>query len=230
MIRVLIADDQTLVRQAFSVMLGVEDDFELVGQCANGEEALAQATSGVDVVLMDIEMPVMNGIEATRRIRAVPDAPEVIIVTTFDRDDYLFDALRAGAAGFMLKNADPEELVRSIRTVVTGSALLAPEVTRRVIEQALGALPVGAQHPGLARLTGREQEILTLMAQGWSNAEIAERAFVSETTVKTHVSSILTKLQVRDRVQAVIIAIHSGLARESPPQEGDAATRFPHPD
>lgn len=217
MTRVLLADDQALVRQAFSVMLGVEDDLELVGQCGNGHEAVELARTGVDVVLMDIEMPVMNGIDATRAIRARPDAPEVIILTTFDRDDYLFEALRAGAAGFMLKNSDPEHLLASIHTVARGGALLAPEVTRRVIAQAVSAQPRTDVHPGLARLTAREREVLAMMGRGLSNSEIASAAFVSETTVKTHVSSIFTKLGARDRVQAVITAIQAGLADSSSP-------------
>ena len=220
MIRVVLADDQALVRRAFALMLSVEDDIQVVGQCSNGAEAVAMcADGGCDVVLMDIEMPVMNGIEATRRIRA-NSAAEVIVLTTFDRDDYLFEALRAGAAGFLLKNAEPEKLLESIRTVACGDALLAPEVTRRVIA---GAVEQRRSEPtvsaGLQRLTSRERGVLVLMAAGLSNAEIAERLVVGEATVKSHVSSCLSKLGVRDRVQAVIHAFEHGLV--SPGQSGD---------
>ena len=219
MIRVLLVDDQTLVRQAFALMLSVEDDIDLVGQCGIGAEAIAKAGL-CDVVLMDIEMPVMNGIEATRQIRAEHPGTEVIVLTTFDRDDYLFEALEAGAAGFLLKNAEPEKLLESIRTVASGDALLAPEVTRRVIA---GAVEQRRSEPtvsaGLQRLTSRERGVLVLMAAGLSNAEIAERLVVGEATVKSHVSSCLSKLGVRDRVQAVIHAFEHGLV--SPGQSGD---------
>ncbi len=215
MIRVLLVDDQTLVRQAFALMLSVEDDLELVGQCGNGAEAVKIAGL-CDVVLMDIEMPVLNGIEATRRIRAEHTDVEVIMLTTFDRDDYLFEALDAGAAGFLLKNAEPEKLLESIRTVAAGGALLAPEVTRRVIAGAVEArrLPP-APSPGLQSLTSRERDVLVLMAGGLSNSEIARRLVVGEATVKTHVSSCLSKLGVRDRVQAVIHAFEHGLVSPS---------------
>ncbi len=211
MIKVLLVDDQRLVRQAFALMLSVEDDIQLVGQCGNGEEAVASA-GRCDIVLMDIEMPVLNGIEATRRIRATHPQVEVIVLTTFDRDDYLFAALEAGAAGFLLKNAEPEKLMESIRTVAAGDALLAPEVTRRVIAGAIeGRREAPTSSPGLQRLTARERDVLTLMAAGLSNAEIAGRLVVSEATIKTHVSSCLAKLDVRDRVQAVIHAFEHGL-------------------
>lgn len=215
MIRVLLVDDQSLVRQAFALMLSVEDDIQLVGQCGNGADAVA-ASGGCDVVLMDIEMPVLNGIEATRRIRATHPAVEVIVLTTFDRDDYLFEALDAGAAGFLLKNAEPEKLLESIRTVAGGGALLAPEVTRRVIAGAVrGRHALPPSSAGLERLTSRERGVLVLMAEGLSNAEIAERLVVGEATVKTHVSSCLAKLGVRDRVQAVIHAFEHGLVSPS---------------
>lgn len=212
MIKVLLVDDQALVRQAFALMLSVEDDIELVGQCGNGAEALEMVSrTSCDVVLMDIEMPVLNGIEATRRI-AASDGPEVIVLTTFDRDDYLFEALQAGAAGFLLKNAEPEKLLESIRTVADGGALLAPEVTRRVIEEAVA----GRRRPSpdvstLSKLTDRERDVLALVARGMSNAEVATELFVGEATVKSHVSSCLAKLGVRDRVQAVIQAYELGL-------------------
>ncbi len=217
MIKVLLVDDQSLVRQAFALMLSVEDDIELVGQCGNGAEAIARA--GVsDVVLMDIEMPVLNGIEATRRIRATHPTVEVIVLTTFDRDDYLFEALDAGAAGFLLKNAEPEKLLESIRTVAAGGALLAPEVTRRVIAGAVRSRrTVLTPSPGLQRLTPRERDVLVLMAAGLSNAEIAQRLVVGEATIKTHVSSCLSKLGVRDRVQAVIHAFEHGVVSPSEP-------------
>lgn len=211
MIRVLLVDDQTLVRQAFALMLSVEEDISLVGQCGNGAEALKMADL-CDVILMDIEMPVMDGLEATRCVRTAHPHVEVIVLTTFDRDDYLFEALEAGAAGFLLKNAEPEKLLESIRTVAAGDALLAPEVTRRVIAGAVAGRR--ATHPAsdaLERLTARERDVLTLMAAGLSNAEIADRLFVCESTIKTHVSACLAKLGVRDRVQAVIHAFEHGL-------------------
>lgn len=217
MIRVLLVDDQSLVRQAFALMLSVEDDIRLVGQCGNGADAVA-AAKRCDVVLMDIEMPVLGGIEATRRIRCEHPSVEVIVLTTFDRDDYLFEALDAGAAGFLLKNAEPEKLLESIRTVAAGGALLAPEVTRRVIAGAVqGRHATPPPSAGLARLTSRERGVLVLMAAGLSNAEIAERLVVGEATVKTHVSSCLAKLGVRDRVQAVIHAFEHGLVTPSNP-------------
>lgn len=214
MIRVLLVDDQVLVRRAFALMLSVEPDLDLVAEAGDGTEAVAATQDHKpDVVLMDIEMPIMNGIEATTRIRETSDA-EVIILTTFDRDDYLFDALQAGAAGFLLKNTEPEKLLESIRTVASGSGLLAPEVTRRVIAEAVHgrAQDQPIDDKRLAGLTTREREVLALMATGASNAEIAAELVVSEATVKTHVSSCLAKLQVRDRVQAVIIAFETGLA------------------
>lgn len=218
MIRIALVDDQALIRRAFALMLSVEDDVELVGEAADGAAAAELArTEAPDIILMDIEMPRMTGLEATRLIRASGPA-QVIILTTFDRDDYLFDALEAGAAGFLLKNCEPERLLEAIRIVADGGALLAPEVTRRVISQAVAAKRPAAvpPHPALARLTQRERDVLIAMAQGRSNAEIAEDLFVSEATVKTHVSSLLAKLDVRDRVQAVIFAFEHGLAGTHP--------------
>ncbi|MFD0866608.1 response regulator [Tessaracoccus lubricantis] len=215
--RVALVDDQALVRRAFSLMLSVEDDIELVGEAGDGHGAVDLAASRTpDIMLMDIEMPRMNGLEATRAVREAGDT-QVIILTTLDRDDYLFDALEAGAAGFLLKNCEPERLLEAIRTVADGGALLAPEVTRRVIEQALHAVANGTHpHPAIERLTQRELDVLAAMAQGLSNAEIAAELYVSEATVKTHVSSCLAKLGVRDRVQAVIFAFEHGLTRSHP--------------
>ena len=226
-IRVLIVDDQLLVRSGFTMMLSVEDDIEVVGDVANGELGVAAAREhSPDVILMDVQMPVMDGIEATRVIVG-DDLGRVVILTTFDRDDYLFDALQAGASGFLLKNADPEQLVDAIRAGADGHALLAPEVTTRVIAAmtqgspagwpARRAAPVGSADQ-LDRLTDREREVLVLMAHGRSNAEIAADLFLGEATVKTHVSNCLAKLHLRDRVQAVVFAYETGLIRptESP--------------
>ncbi|AKT50629.1 response regulator [Arsenicicoccus sp. oral taxon 190] len=218
-LRVLLADDQALVRSGFRLMLSVEDDLEVVGEAADGRLAVEQARAlRPDVVLMDVQMPVMDGIEATRAI-AADGLAKVLILTTFDNDDYLFDGLRAGASGFLLKNADPDQLVDAVRAVGHGHALLAPEVTRRVIAQmtaapdpaAAGAAAPPARHTGLDVLTEREREVLTLVARGLSNAEIAAQLFVGEATVKTHVSSCFAKLHLRDRVQAVVLAYESGL-------------------
>ncbi len=222
-IRVLIVDDQHLVRSGFTMMLSVEDDIEVVGDVQNGELALAAARElAPDVILMDVQMPVMDGIEATRAIVAA-DLGRVIMLTTFDRDDYLFDALRAGASGFLLKNSDPEQLVDAIRSVAGGHALLAPEVTTRVIAAMVGT-GAGSGHGGastanpgsadqISRLTERELEVLTLMGRGRSNAEIAADLFLGEATIKTHVSNCLAKLHLRDRVQAVVFAYEVGLIR-----------------
>ena len=246
-LRVLIVDDQHLVRSGFAMILSVEDDLEVVGEAENGRVALAQARAlRPDVVLMDVQMPVMDGIEATRALVA-EDLAKVLILTTFDRDDYVFDALSAGASGFLLKNAEPDQLVEAVRAVGHGHALLAPEVTRRVIERMArtgraGAGPtsttgagiagapttqpgapaserapglrgaaVDARLDGLSRLTDREREVLVLAARGLSNSEIAAHLVLGEATVKTHVSSCLAKLHVRDRVQAVVVAYEAGL-------------------
>ncbi|GGB77775.1 LuxR family transcriptional regulator [Knoellia flava TL1] len=218
----LIVDDQHLVRSGFTMMLSVEDDIEVVGDVANGELAVAAARElRPDVILMDVQMPVMDGIEATRVVVGA-DLGRVVILTTFDRDDYLFDALRAGASGFLLKNAEPEQLVDAVRSVAGGHALLAPEVTTRVIAamvtQGGATTPATAtSHVGSAeqldRLTEREREVLVLMAQGKSNGEIARELFLGEATVKTHVSNCLAKLHLRDRVQAVVFAYEVGLIR-----------------
>lgn len=212
MIRVALVDDQSLIRKAFALMLSVEHDIELVGEAADGKAAVALAEQATpDVILMDIQMPHMDGLAAARRISDAGYG-QVIVLTTFDTDDYLFEALEAGAAGFLLKNCEPERLLEAIRTVADGGALLAPEVTRRVIAQAVHSRRDAEQHPAIEQLTAREKDVLTAIARGLSNSEIAEELFVSEATVKTHVSACLSKLGVRDRVQAVIFAYENGLA------------------
>lgn len=211
--RVLLVDDQKLVRTGFRLILSVEPDIEVVGEAADGRQAVdAAARLQPDLVLMDVQMPVLDGIAATREITA--DSPvKVVVLTTFDRDDYLFDALAAGASGFMLKNADADSLVAGLRQVHEGYALLAPEVTRRVIEARLGEGATGAtaSDPRLELLTPREGEVVVQVAHGLSNAEIAAALFVSEATVKTHISNSLTKLDLRDRVQLVAFAYEAGL-------------------
>lgn len=225
-IRVLLADDQSLVRAGFAMMLSVEEEIEVVGQVANGAEAVEFAAAHpVDVILMDVQMPVLDGIGATAQVVRAGTA-KVIIVTTFERDDYLFDAIRAGASGFLLKNADPDDLVAAVHAVASGHALLAPEVTIRVIERFARSLdaesaegagaarvpaPAPAQQNLLGTLTAREREVLSQIAAGRSNAEIARELFLAEATVKTHISNLLAKIQVRDRVQAVVFAYESGL-------------------
>lgn len=225
----MLVDDHAVLRAGFRMILSAQDDIEVVGEAGSGAEAVAAAsTLSPDVICMDVQMPDMDGIEATRRIVADASvAASIVIVTTFDRDDYLFSALDAGASGFLLKNAGPEELVTAVRTIANGDALLAPEVTRRVIERygAGGsgtgeAGKSGAGRHGSARevspltepLTEREAEVLQLLAQAMSNAEIAQSLFIGEATVKTHVSKVLQKLGARDRVQAVVYAYRRGLA------------------
>ncbi|MQA11360.1 MAG: response regulator [Pseudonocardiaceae bacterium] len=213
-LRVVLADDQDLVRAGFRVILGAENGIEVVGEAKDGLEAVAKSAElRPDVVLMDVQMPDVDGLEATRRIlgSAAPASPvKVVILTTFDRDDYLFEALQAGASGFLLKNASPEELVESVRIVARGDALLSPEVTRRVIARFTGPVPAApARRP--PELTDRELEVLVLLARGVSNAEIASELYLGETTVKTHVSRILTKLDLRDRTQAVVFAYEHGI-------------------
>ena len=215
-VRVLLVDDQKLVRSGFAMILSVEPDVEVVGEAADGAQALERVRAlRPDVVLMDVQMPVMDGIEATRRIVAA-DLSRVLVLTTFDDDAYVDDALRAGASGFLLKNSDADRLVDAVRTVAAGHALLAPEVTRRVIERMVAgegaaAGPVGgtvaappSSDPRLDQLTPREKEVLVLVGRGMSNAEIAAELFLGEATVKTHVSNVLSKLHLRDRVQAVV--------------------------
>src|SRR5881409_2523211 len=215
-VRVLIVDDQALVRTGFRMILEAEEDIEVVGEAADGIEAIAEARQLTpDVVLMDVRMPELDGIEATRRLLGNgPVETKVVMLTTFDMDEYVYDALRAGASGFLLKDVPPEQLVDGIRADAKGDALLAPSVTRRVIEEFVRRPPqsVRTQPPELAELTARELEVLKLIARGLSNAEIAKELFVSDTTVKTHVAHVLTKLDVRDRVQAVVLAYECGLA------------------
>jgi DNA-binding NarL/FixJ family response regulator len=212
---VLIVDDQALVRAGFRMILEAEEDMEVVGEAADGREAVAEARRlRPDVVLMDVRMPDVDGIEATRRLLGGDETDaKVVMLTTFDMDEYVYDALRAGASGFLLKDVPPEQLVAGIRAVASGDALLAPSVTRRVIEEFVRRPPesVRTAPPELAELTARELEVLELIARGLANAEIAKELFISETTVKTHVAHVLMKLKLRDRVQAVVFAYESGL-------------------
>ncbi len=213
-IRVAIVDDQPLLRAGFSMILRSEDGIELVGEAANGVEAIQLvADAKPDVVLMDIRMPEMDGIEATRQIVAEDHPPAVLILTTFDNDEYVYASLQAGASGFLLKDAPPEDLLSAIQVVAGGDALLAPSITRRLITT-FASLPAQATTAtGMADLTDRENEVLSHMARGLSNSEIAEELYLGETTVKTHVGRILMKLGVRDRVQAVIAAYEAGVVR-----------------
>jgi len=213
-IGVLIVDDQTLVRAGFRMILEIEPDLNVVGEASDGDDAVAQvAALQPDVVLMDVRMPGLDGIAATRRITADASCQaRVVMLTTFDMDEYVYDALRAGASGFLLKDVQPELLVAGIRAVHSGESLLAPTLTRRMIESYLDRpRPKDAAQPRLELLTTREQEVLRLLARGLTNAEIARDLYVSETTVKTHVSRVLMKLGLRDRVQAVIYAYQTGL-------------------
>lgn len=217
MIRVLVVDDQAMVREGFSALLNAQDGVEVVGVAADGVAAVTQATALTpDVVVMDIRMPRMDGIEATRRIvgAAPAGSVHVLVLTTFDLDDYVVEALRAGASGFLLKDADAAQLTDAVRVVARGEALLAPAVTKRLIASYLESRPAQVvAPPGLADLTPREREILLLIAEGLSNLEIAARLHLAEPTVKTHVSHVLAKCGIRDRAQAVILAYESGLVR-----------------
>ena len=214
-LRVLIVDDQALVRAGFRMILDAEEDIDVAGEAADGADAVAAAQRlHPDVILMDVRMPEVDGIEATRRVLATDGVDaKVVMLTTFDMDEYVYDALRAGASGFMLKDVPPEQLVDGIRAVASGDALLAPSVTRRVIEEFVRRPPASVRTlpANLEGLTARELEVLKLVARGLSNAEIATELFVSETTVKTHVAHVLMKLDIRDRVQAVVLAYESGL-------------------
>jgi DNA-binding NarL/FixJ family response regulator len=213
-IRVLIADDQALMRGGFRMILEAQDDIEVVGEAIDGRDAVEQFRRlHPDVVVMDVRMPAMDGIEATRRLTSEAAPARVLILTMFDLDEYVFRALRAGASGFMLKDRPPEELVAAVRVVASGDALLAPSITRRLIEEFAGRPEPPAPPAGLDRLTDREREVLVLMARGLSNTEIAAGLFVAETTVKTHVGRVLQKLELRDRAQAVVLAYESGLVQ-----------------
>ncbi|HET9436983.1 MAG TPA: response regulator transcription factor [Gaiellaceae bacterium] len=210
-IRVVVADDQSMVRAGFRMLLSGEDDIEVVAEAANGLEAVEKAARfDPTVILMDIRMPELDGLEATRRILTADPEARVLILTTFDLDEYVYEALRAGASGFVLKDDPPEQLIAAIRTVAAGDALLSPGVTKRVIER-FSRLPRPAPPKELDELSERERDVFALIARGLSNAEIGQELFISETTVKTHVTHILSKLGLRDRVQAVVLAHQAGL-------------------
>ncbi|MER6508576.1 response regulator transcription factor [Nonomuraea sp. NPDC001636] len=215
MIRVLIADDQGMVRTGFTVFLSGQPDIEVVGEAADGREAVTRAVALTpDVVLMDVRMPVMNGLEATREVLAACPASKVLILTTFDLDDYVYEALRAGASGFLLKDASAAQLAEAVRVVAAGDALIAPAITKRLIHEFArlgGPRPPSGRRP--EELTERETEVLILVAQAMSNQEIAQKLFVAEQTVKTHVGRVLTKLGLRDRAQAIVFAYETGLVR-----------------
>lgn len=227
MTTVLIADDQAMQRFGFRMLLESQDDMTVVGEAANGTEAVRLADRHrPDVVLMDVRMPGLDGIEATRRIVATGARTRVLIVTTFDQDAYAYDGLRAGASGFLVKDAQPEELLAGVRAVASGDAVVAPSLTRRLLDAYVHHLPPSAPHPArrpeedprLSALTAREREILTVVGQGWTNTEIATRLHLAESTVKTHVTRILAKTDSRDRVQAVILAYDTGLVKPARPE------------
>jgi DNA-binding NarL/FixJ family response regulator len=210
-IRVLVADDQSMVRAGFRMLLARDDDIEVVAEAGNGLEAVAQAARvRPTVVLMDIRMPELDGLEATRRILAADNAIRILILTTFDLDEYVYEALRAGASGFVLKDDPPEQLIAAIRTVAAGDALLSPTVTRRVIKQ-FTRIPRPRPPKEFNELTAREQDVFRLIAQGLSNVEIGQRLYIGETTVKTHITHILQKLSLRDRVQLIVLAYQAGI-------------------
>ncbi len=216
-IRVLLVDDQPLLRTGFRLILQSEPDIEVVGEAGDGEVALSQVRAlHPDVVLMDIRMPRMDGVEATRRLAGLEAPPRVLVLTTYDLDEYVVDSLRAGASGFLLKDVPAEDLVDAVRVVHRGEAVVAPRVTRRLLDRFARLLPVAQADPApLPELTEREHQVLLLMARGLSNAEIAAELVLSETTVKTHVSNVLTKLGLRDRVQAVVLAYERGIVKPS---------------
>jgi DNA-binding NarL/FixJ family response regulator len=215
-IRVLVADDQSMVRAGFRMLLAGEEDIEVVAEASNGLEAIDKAARfHPTVVLMDIRMPELDGLEATRRILAADPAARILILTTFDLDEYIYEAMRAGASGFVLKDDPPEQLIAAIRTVAAGDALLSPSITHRVISQFAG-LTRPAPPKELAELTSREMEVFRLIAHGLSNAEIGEQLFITDTTVKTHVTHVLQKLNLRDRVQAVVLAYQTGIVDREP--------------
>jgi DNA-binding NarL/FixJ family response regulator len=221
-IKVLIADDQAMVRAGFAALLDAQADLEVVGDAADGVVAVTETSRlRPDVVLMDVRMPTMDGLEAAKRILSVPQErrPRVLMLTTFDLDDYVYEALRMGASGFLLKDAPPGDLIAAVRVVAAGDALLAPSVTRRLIEQSFRARPALTRSAKLDELTPREEEVLRLIARGLSNTEIASALFVSEQTVKTHVGKVFAKLGLRDRAQAVICAYETGLVTAGDPRE-----------
>jgi DNA-binding NarL/FixJ family response regulator len=212
MIRAVIVDDQELVRSGFTMILDAQPDIDVVGEAADGHQAIQVSEQlRPDVVLMDVRMPGLNGIQATERISSRPDPPRVLMLTTFDLDEYVYDAIRAGASGFLLKDVSRPELIHAVRTVAAGNTLLAPAITRRLVEQFVRRPPPGRHPQRLDGLTKREEEILSYVGRGLSNAEIATELVLAETTVKTHVTRILTKLGLRDRVQAVVLAYETGL-------------------
>jgi DNA-binding NarL/FixJ family response regulator len=213
LIRVVVVDDQALVRKGFALILGAEPDIEVVGEAGDGQEAITLCRAAApDVVLMDVRMPVMDGVEATRHLVRDTDV-RVLMLTTFDLDAHVYDAIRAGASGFLLKDVRPADLAHAVRSVAAGETLMAPAITRRLVEEFVSRPAPGTTPTAVAGLTDREREVLRLMAKGLSNSEIATTLFLSETTVKTHVARILGKLQARDRVQAVVTAYESGLVR-----------------
>ena len=212
-VRVLVVDDQPLVRSGFRMILDERDDLELVGEAADGEQGIELARElDPDVILMDVRMPNLDGVEATRRLVEAGTRARILVLTTFDLDEYVYAAVRSGASGFLLKDVEPTELVDAIRVVAAGNSLFGPAATQRLVERFAGT-PEPLNEGALERLTEREREILRLLAGGLSNAELAEKLFLSETTVKTHVSAVLRKLGVRDRVQAVIASYDAGLVR-----------------
>jgi len=210
---VLVADDQTLVRTGFRVILEAEGDIEVVAEADTGAEAIRQARlARPDVILMDIRMPVLDGLAATEEILRHPDPPTIVVLTTFDQNEYVYRALHAGAAGFLLKDAPSSRLIAAVRAAATGDSLIEPSITRRLVERFATPAPAVGRQPELAALTDRELDVLRLIARGLSNAEVAAELVVAETTVKTHVARILTKLGIRDRVQAVVVAYETGFA------------------
>ena len=226
-IRVLVADDQSMVRAGFRMLLADEQDIEVVAEASNGKEAVEKASRyDPTVVLMDIRMPELDGLEATRRILAADPDARVLVLTTFDLDEYVYEALRAGASGFVLKDDPPEQLIAAVRTVAAGDALLSPAVTRRVIG-AFTRMPRPTPPKELEDLSAREREVFRLVARGLSNAQIATELFIGETTVKTHVTHILSKLGVHDRVQAVVLAYQAGVVDGDARPEGDGTPQPP---
>lgn len=214
-IRVLVVDDEAIVRDGLRTIIDLEEDLEVVGEAANGEEALAAVRQlNPDVALLDIQMPVLDGVEATRRMSRLSRPPKVLLLTTFDRNEYVYEGMKAGASGFLLKHVRRGQLTDAIRAIVAGDTLIAPTVTRRLIEEFCKLpSPSGSRPAALADLTEREVEVLAMVGRGMSNAEIAHELVVAETTVRTHVSRLLTKLDLRDRAQAVVVAYESGLIR-----------------